>query len=189
MLVVCVLPHRPASFPVMSAAASSRPDLIASGDALQLSAACLADREHALIRRFGASKFDLQHTVGVWGREVIGLARDAACDCAAAAFQLGKAAEGAAEEARVRAAQLAAYALLLERDTDGEEEVRVSTVARALLNHHDHDWQAAACPAVVVEWNTRALPRTVNEVVRIRDGVDPLQCTVCGDGITRYRVG
>lgn len=106
----------------------------------QHSIASLADRVHSLPRRFAVSQASMNP-------EAAQLALTAASCCAHASGRMAKSLEIDAEEARVRAAQLQAYVLLLEWEAeDGKEAtmVRVAAAARALLSYS----AAAGCPTV-----------------------------------------
>lgn len=86
------------------------------------------------------------------------------------------------EEARVRAAQLAAYAVVLEREAESGEGM---SVAYALLSS-SHDVNRDA--AVVVGFNSMAeLGALECGAARLRVGVDAALCVVSGDGILAYR--
>lgn len=77
---------------------------------------------------------------------------EAAYDCGVLASHSSKALESAAEAARVKAAQLEAYAVLLEREAEDEEEAdEVAFAARALLCN-----SGRAAPAL---WPSRGAAR------------------------------
>lgn len=88
----------------------------------------------------------------------------------------------------MRAAQLTAYAQLLEADGGVEEAEGTSVIAesaRALLSSLDCDTSVF----IAVEWSSSSALHAVEKALRIRDGVDPAVCAVSGDGVTYYRAG
>lgn len=138
---------------------------------VQRSITLLADRLDSLPRRFGASHVALRgKTVPQLAEELGAAGREAAFNCCVLSSRVCKALEAAAEEARVRAAQLVASAMLLERDA---EDADVGVVARALLS-----LSSEAAPAfVVIMPDNAALRAVVQAAVRVRGGIDPLRCT------------
>lgn len=86
----------------------------------------------------------------------------------------------------MRAAQLTAYAQLLEADGGVEEAEGTSVIAEsALLSSLDCDTSVF----IAVEWSSSSALHAVEKALRIRDGVDPAVCAVSGDGVTYYRAG
>lgn len=91
------------------------------------------DRALALTRRFLRSCAVLGEDLPALVEAVSCAAQEAACDCRCGKVDLEKAWEAAAEETRVRAAQLAAYATLLEDEpVESEESETIVASARAL---------------------------------------------------------
>lgn len=146
--------------------------------------AVIARHVEALSRRFAASRFASQHAMIVLSRilsEMGWITSQAARSALANAAKLW---EGAAEEARVRAAQLNAYAQLIEDDVDDSVG---EAAAIALL--------AAACDDVFgvpknvphIDWEAADMCWEVAVATWLRDGVDC--CDVSGDGIAFYTPG
>ncbi|MDR3742260.1 MAG: hypothetical protein P4L40_24855, partial [Terracidiphilus sp.] len=107
--------------PVVSAPATPTPQappISASAvvEALSRSIAALSDRQHALIRRFAASFDTLAEDAALLlaGVSAAGWETVSCCSARQLALYAEKAWEGAAEEVRVRAAQLEASAQVLE---------------------------------------------------------------------------
>lgn len=143
-------------------------------EGLQLSIASLAGRLLALSGRFAASNFSVQHSAGVCSRAFSETGREVSFNARQLSLQVEKAWESAAEEARVRAEQLEACAVVLEREAEEGEldlPVSVAAAARALLSCPHWD---ATC-IVVVDWDSAAL-HAGSEASRIRDGVNPALC-------------
>ncbi|MDR3740980.1 MAG: hypothetical protein P4L40_18340, partial [Terracidiphilus sp.] len=148
---------------------------------LQLGIGSLVDRINSLPRRFMASR-DVSSVHGPL--LVQGLAeawREAAFDCGVLASCVDKMCEGASEEARVAAAQLAAYAVLLEREAadEEEEESGVEGPARSLFSLSPTTCIDCQC-TVVISCDPASLFHAVDAATRVRDGIDPLRCTVRG---------
>ncbi|MDR3740408.1 MAG: TLD domain-containing protein [Terracidiphilus sp.] len=159
---------------------------IAQIAALQMGIAAVAGRLEALHRRFIAS-CDTPATVSAQlvtatGREGCDVAF--ACQCSARG--LAKAWEADAEEARVRAEQLEAYALLLEGGLDTKELAATIAAAESLLTG---SLGAATCGLVFIAWDTPALFDIVFESCGVLSDVDPARWTVCGPGIAYFEPG
>lgn len=160
-------------------------------ESLQLGIVCVSDRMQALIRRLDASKFGSQHKAGVLCHALDVAVREAVFETRHITTLAAKAAESAAEEARVRSAQLSACAQVLETEAECSitgEGIGVVLTARALLSCDD--WDAGTeLAAVSCQWDGASSLAALDAALRVRDGVDPSLCVVSGDGITLYRVG
>ncbi|MDR3740830.1 MAG: TLD domain-containing protein [Terracidiphilus sp.] len=152
---------------------------------LQASIASLADRLHSLPRRFGVSRGSSTVELSQWAQGLTAAEREAAVDCGVLASHAGKALESAAEEARVAAAQLEAYAVLLEREAEDGEERGVEVLVHALLCRSP----GAAVFVVSISRDAASLFHAVEAAVRVRDGIDLLRCTVSGLGLRAYHAG
>lgn len=142
-LNVVVDPTAPVRVPTLSVLAG-----------LQHSITSLADCILALPSRLGVSHGVLGFETLELAQRISAAARDAAFDCGVLTTQWGKALVCAAEEARVRAEQLEAYATLMEREaSDGEGDSGVATVARALLSLQ-HSAGAPSFLATGITWDT-----------------------------------
>ncbi|MDR3742334.1 MAG: TLD domain-containing protein, partial [Terracidiphilus sp.] len=146
---------------------------------LQLSAASLADRIVALPHRLTVSHDSLTDAAPLLTAALGATRQEVQRSSRQLLHESVKVRGNAIEELRVRAAQLSAHAMLLEREAEDGEDTRTLVVARALLS----------CPGwgatnfVHVTFSGIAALLAVDEVVRLRDGVDPSQCIVSGDGI------
>ncbi|MDR3738139.1 MAG: hypothetical protein P4L40_03875 [Terracidiphilus sp.] len=155
--------------------------------ALQRSIAALAIRILSLPRRFAVSHASVTGETSQLTGGLTAAGREVALACGVLATHLGKALDAEEEEARVSAAQLEAYAELLERETEDEgEESGVAGVAHALLTISSHP---ASSRAVAIAWENEAVLHAVEAAVRLRDGVDPATCRVSGEGVVTYLPG
>lgn len=155
--------------------------------ALQRSIASLADRISSLPRRFAVSQGSLADETLLREDGLAAAGREAAFDCGCLASRLAKALEGAAEDARVRAAQLAAYATVFEREAPGRAEAEAAAPARALLLFREP--AATSSCLVAIACDDSSILHAMEAAVRVRDGVDPLRCTVSGECLQFYVVG
>lgn len=142
----------------------------------------LADRIAALPRRFLASQVALQEVLGALSRGLDDVGREVVFEARVASAAMDKAWEAAAEEAKVRAAQLGVYALLFESGGEGGKEAE-ARAAHALLAIED--MSPILGGMVCIPWPSE-LSCAVEETLRVRVGVDAARCVVSGDGITLY---
>lgn len=150
------------------------------------SASAVRSRTDALLRRFGASRLAVSDSQSNVNRALDEDAREATISLRSAIIGSMKAAGADAEEARVCAAQLEAYVLLLEETRDGTVHDEVVLAAARTLSDCGSDDVATA---LRLEWNASALWYTVEASLRVRDGVHPAHCVVDGVGIATYVPG
>lgn len=153
---------------------------------LQHDVVSLSDRIESLPRRLALShSLSIAKSVRLSG----GLA--AAClkafGWSAAASHAVKPLEAAAEEALVGAAQLEAYAGLLEREAEDGEDAGTAAVACALLSISAG--AASSSGFVAITRDSASLLLAIDAAVRVRDGIDPHRCSVSGQGRLAYTAG
>lgn len=140
-----------------------------------ITAADVRGRQEALPRRFRASLDSANDFFTSLKADLDGEGREAVWASRVLSANAFKVLEGAAEEARVRAAQLDAYAAILE---DEEEWREAEATAVALLSSEGPGYYE--CASVVLEWDAAATVRIVEASLRLRDGVDVFSCEVRG---------
>lgn len=123
--------------------------------------------------RFRLSYDAATTTVSLWCRELAALGRVEAVACRVAAIDACKGLESQAECERVRAAQLAAYAHLLE---EGEEDV-----AGLALQLFAQDLCPPEC-CIAIPSPVAAAAAVLDACLYLR-AIDPQQCTVTGPGL------
>ncbi|MDR3738358.1 MAG: TLD domain-containing protein [Terracidiphilus sp.] len=153
---------------------------------LQRGVTSLAGRIDSLPRRFGMSHCAFVSEVPQLAVGLVAAGREEAFDCGVVASCIAKAMEASAEEARVCAAQLEAYAVLLEREAEDGEAVGVDDLGRSLLIYVSPHQPSSF---VALAWDRASLWSGVEAAARVRKCIDPYLCSVSGAGLNRYQAG
>ncbi|MDR3737666.1 MAG: TLD domain-containing protein [Terracidiphilus sp.] len=141
---------------------------------LAAASVCLA----SLPGRFAASLASADVSFQLLAAGVCALGRNARLS----ASSIVKALDAAAEEERARAAQLHAYAQLLDNETEYGDLTAITACSTLLDLQIDHVGSFLRW-----EWKSGAVRRAAD--VTVRDGVDVSRCAVSGDGLTHFHPG